>query len=109
MVEEGRPDLNGVGHAHAVRFHQDVVRKVVLLIELKERRDPVSGKAYSKTSEHIGEGYGRAKPQQSSFFRVGKGSIPVHVGPLWGHEATLEKAFKLVFEADFFVRDWPKA
>ena len=59
MVKEGRPDLHGVGHAHAVRFHQDVVRKIELLIKLKERRDPVSGKPCSQASEDIGKSPGR--------------------------------------------------
>src|SRR5271168_1673739 len=103
MVKERRPDLDGVGHAHAVRFHQDVVRKIVLLIELKERRDPVSWKACSQTSEDIRKRPGRRNSQQSGLFRFGKGPVPVHMGPLWRHEAALEKALKLVFKADFLV------
>src|SRR5271170_4088092 len=109
MVKERRPDLDGVGHAHAVRFHQDVVRKVVLLIELKERPDPVSWKACSQPSENIGKGTGQGNPQKSGFFRFGKGSVPVNMSPFWWHEATLEETFNLVFKADFFVRSWPKA
>ena len=109
VIDERRPDLDGMGHAYAVRFHQDVVRKVVLLVELKERRDPVSRKPCSQTSEDIGKSPGQRNPQQSGFFRFGKGSVPVHVSPFRRHQAALEEAFKLVFKADFFVRGWPKA
>ena len=109
MVKERRPDLDGVGHAHAVRFHQDVVRKVVLLIELKERCDSVARKACSETSEDIGKGAGKGNSKQSGFLCFGKGSVPVDMGPLWRHEATLKEPFELIFKADFFVRNRPKA
>ena len=43
VIEERRPHFNGVRHTHAVDLHQDVVRKVVFLIEPKVRRQIVSG------------------------------------------------------------------
>src|ERR1700746_4131056 len=109
MVKEGRSDLDGVGHAHSVRFHQDVVRKVVLLIELQERCDPVSRKRCSQASEDVGKSSRKGDPQKSGFFRFGKASVPEQMGPFRRHEATLEETFELVFKTDFFVRSRPKA
>ena len=36
VIQERRPQLDGVGHAHAVRLNQDVVWQIILLIEPQE-------------------------------------------------------------------------
>ena len=45
MIQKWRTDLNGMRHAHPVRLDEDVVSKVILLIELEKWTDPVTGQA----------------------------------------------------------------
>jgi hypothetical protein len=37
MVEKWRPHLDGMGHAHAIRLHQNVIGQIVVLIEREVR------------------------------------------------------------------------
>src|SRR6202034_1213398 len=37
MVEKWRPHLDGMGHTHAIRLHQDVIGQIVILIEREIR------------------------------------------------------------------------
>jgi hypothetical protein len=55
VVKERGANFDRMGHAHAVRLHQDVVRKIVVLVELQERSDSIARKACFEMSENIGK------------------------------------------------------
>ena len=52
MVQEGRTDFDRVRHAHAVGFHQDVIGKIVFLVKLKKRCNPIPRESFSKASKN---------------------------------------------------------
>ena len=54
VVEKGRTDFNGMGHAHAIGFHQNVIGKVVFLVELEIRGNAVSRKFFTEAGKYIG-------------------------------------------------------
>ncbi len=43
MVKERRPHFDGMGHAHAIRLHQNVIGQIVILIEREIRVESVAG------------------------------------------------------------------
>jgi len=43
MIEERRAHFDGMSHAHAVAFHQDVVGQIIFLIEPQKVRQSVAG------------------------------------------------------------------
>ena len=43
MIEERRTHFDGMSHAHAVAFHQNVVGQIIFLIEPQKVRESVAG------------------------------------------------------------------
>jgi hypothetical protein len=92
VIEEDGADLDGVGHAHAVGFDEDVVGEEVLLVEFEEGGESVAGERVAKRGEDVVEGGGQGKAEEGGFFRVGEGAVPVGVGAGGGHERPFKEA-----------------
>jgi hypothetical protein len=43
-----------MGHAHAIGFHQNVIGKIVFLVELEKRGNSVSRKFFTEAGKYIG-------------------------------------------------------
>ncbi len=110
VVQKRRPHFQRMSHAHAVRFCEDIVRKIILLVEPEIVRQiiPWNGSpAHFREDET--ESAGKRCMKQVLFLCVGEGSVPMDVRAFRWHAAAFEETLHLVFEADFFVGHRPVA
>ena len=105
MVKKWRPHLDRVGHAHAVRLHQDVISQIVLSDRTQDTGTGLSCAASEPASSSrilpIAPGSGRFS--KAALRGFGKGSVPMNMGLLGRQQAAFEKALELVFQADLFI------
>src|ERR1700690_2106108 len=99
MIEEGWPDLDGVGHAHAVHFAENIVGKEIFLVEPKIGRHIVS--ALRRVPQFREDAVHRTwefPSNKIALLRFRESPVPKDVSALRSHERAFEKAFHLVLE-----------
>ncbi len=110
MIEERRAHFDGMSHAHAVAFHQNVVGQIIFLIEPQEVRQSVAGfRQFVYFIQEMVKSTGKRPAKQRLLFLVRKSSVPVYVSVARLQQAALQESLQLVFEADFLVRNGPMA
>ena len=110
VIEERRPHFERVCHAHAIRLVQNIVGKKISLIEPQKRRQII---AFSRTipqfMKNAVESARKPRAQESGFFHVGKGPVPINVTAIGRHQRALKKSLQLIFKTDLLVGDRPDA
>jgi hypothetical protein len=84
VVEKGRPHLQRVGHADAVRLNQNIIWEIVLLVEPQVRVEvaAVSAQLTAKVCQNAVQGQGKLLGGQTLLFRIGKSSVPEDMATL---------------------------
>lgn len=81
VIQERRTDLHGMGHAHAVHFHQDVIRQIVFLIKPKIRgQRMLFSQPPAQFGQHVVKTVGQRRRDQVMFLHFRKGAVPMDVG-----------------------------
>jgi len=103
-IEERRPHLERMGHAHAVGLVEDVIRQVITLVHPQV---PVQhARAFNSQSIHQ-----PAQPVPVGAaadllpLLVGEGAVPEEVRLVGVQPAPIDPAFQHVLQADLVVRD----
>ncbi len=109
VVEKRRPHFQRMRHAHAVRLVQDVVGKIVSLVERQVGSQVVGPRAKPdrKSARIASSAGGSSACSRSRFSASRKGSIPIDVRPLGRHQLAFKKPLQLIFEADFLIGNRP--
>ena len=80
MIEERRAHFDGMSHAHAVAFHQNVVGQIIFLIEPQEVRQSVAGfRQFVYFIQEMVKSTGKRPTKQRLLFLVRKSPVPVYV------------------------------
>src|SRR5262249_21765273 len=109
VVEQWRPDFEGMRHAHAIHFIQNIVRQVEMVIYLKiavqianllRRGHNVEQPPYVGTAQTWAE---------ASDLRCRAGAVPKEMRLIRRQERALQHALEFVFEANLLIGDRPEA
>src|SRR5882762_11869383 len=110
MIEKRWTHFDGMSHAHAVAFHQNVIGQIIILIEPQKVSQSVA--SFRQSVYFIQEAVkrsGKWLPKQRLLFLVGECSVPVHVSVTRLKQTAFQESLQLVFKTDFLVRNGPMA
>src|SRR5260370_2324439 len=104
MIQKWRPNLHRVRHAHAVAFVEDVVRKVVALIQpqLAIQISYLSGLP-RQAFEQRSDGRMPVVEMQLPFLGFGKSSVPEQMSFRGIEKGTLQQTLQFILKADLLV------
>ena len=109
MVEKGRPDFDRMGHADAIRLHQNIIGQVVLLVEPEIRIQvaAVAPKLPAQVGQYIVQRQRELLGHQVPLLRIGERTVPENVSALGRHQAARQQPLDFVLQRNLVVRHGP--
>jgi hypothetical protein len=110
VIEKCGADFDRVRHAHAIAFHQDVVGKIIFLVEPKVRCQIVRSLGqFVDFREGFVEGVGQRFGNDRRQVGARKRSVPINVSARRAHQGTFQESLHFVFKCNLVIGNRPKA